>query len=314
MTLTLPPSRISSFACAISLLLSLALLGGCGGLNAQNRSGSDGSEAGSAARLSGKSSAQLIEEGRAYLSRGDLAMARMHFMVAAERDSGSAEVYAGLGQCELQTGRVDAAMAYFEKALAIEPDHTEALLGEARIYRRQNKLSLAVERTNRALAKSPEDIRVIMELATIYDLMGEPNLSRPLYDEIITRQPDSAANYNNLGLNQIVSKQYSPAIESLTRAVRLDTSDPRIRNNLATAYLLNGNEAEALLLFGETVGEAAAYNNIGYLYMTQGRLDDAERALRLAISTNSQFYEKAQENLDRVRQLRRARADARADD
>jgi Flp pilus assembly protein TadD len=146
-----------------------------------------------------------------------------------------------------------------------------------------------------------------MERAVIYDLTGRETLAEPLYREILKRAPDQAASHNNLGLNQLVQGRYSEAAVSFHKALELDPTRARIRNNLATAYVMLGDEASALDLFTETIGKAGAYNNLGYLYMTQGRLEDAERTLRMALELNPRFYKRAQENLDRVERMKSAR-------
>ena len=66
-----------------------------------------------------------------------------------------------------------------------------------------------------------------------------------------------------------------------------------------------GESEKALRIFTNTVGEAAAYNNVGYLHMTQGRFEEAEQFLKKAMTSNPKYYERAQENLDRLAQLRR---------
>ena len=76
----------------------------------------------------------------------------------------------------------------------------------------------------------------------------------------------------------------------------------RIKNNLATAYALNGNRGKALKLFTDTIGEAAAHNNLGYLYLTQKKFDLAEEHLKNAIAISPRYYPKAEDNLNRLKQ------------
>jgi len=114
------------------------------------------------------------------------------------------------------------------------------------------------------MAVDPKDINVIKELAMIYDLMGKENLSGPLYHEILAMAPDQAANHNNLGLNYMVRGEYPEATLSFLQALALDKDNLRIKNNLASAYLLSGDKENSLAIFKGTVGEAEAYNNVGY--------------------------------------------------
>ena len=153
---------------------------------------------------------------------------------------------------------------------------------------------------------APDDISVLKELAMIYDLMGKENLSSPLYLEIVAKAPDQAASYNNLGLNYMVRGEYPEAILSFLQALELNRENSRIKNNLASVYLLNGDKDNALNIFKATLGEAAAYNNIGYLLMTQGHFDEAEQALNKALQLDPRHYVRAQENLERLQVMRHA--------
>jgi len=84
----------------------------------------------------------------------------------------------------------------------------------------------------------------------------------------------------------------------------MDPQNPRILNNLATAYLFSGNEGQALQLFRRVVGEAEAYNNIGFLYLSQKQWDKAEAAFNRAQEVNPRYYQRASRNLETLREAR----------
>jgi tetratricopeptide (TPR) repeat protein len=246
----------------------------------------------------------LVTGGLINLSAGNHSLARMLFLKALDRTPDSHQAYMGLGELEYKDENYEAAYFNYDKAVKLSPDNVQAMIGKAKSVRQQNKLNAAIEEINKAIATSPNDITVLTELAIIYDLLGKESLSTPIYQEILERTPDQAASSNNIGLSLLSQKKYDLAILAFQRALSLDSQDSRIKNNLATAYALHGDQLQAINLFKETVGEAAAYNNLGYLYLSQGKLDDAERALRKALDLNPIYYEKAQENLERLQQLR----------
>ena len=156
----------------------------------------------------------------------------------------------------------------------------------------------------RARALAPNNAEVLSERAILYDLQGREELAEPIYRQILESNPKQAITLNNLGINRLLDQSYGEAIVYFRQALLQDSDNPRLKNNLAMSYALNGDEPKALQLFSETVGKAAAYNNLGYLYLTIGRLDAAERALNKALELNPRFYTKAQENLDRVQELK----------
>jgi Flp pilus assembly protein TadD len=125
-----------------------------------------------------------------------------------------------------------------------------------------------------------------------------------LHQKFLALQPDQQTGFNNLGFNYLLQGRYSEAIPFFSKALAIDPANMRTKNNLATAFLLNNEEVRALQLFENTLGKPAAYNNIGYLYMTQGSWDKAEKAFRKALELNPVFYMRAQQNLERLNSLR----------
>ena len=254
--------------------------------------------------MQSKSAKDLVTAGFIYLENDNLSIAEMHFATALNKDPDMAHAYTGLGRIEMSKGNYSGALFRFGQARELDPQSIYALTGEARALRLQGKLNAAIKSINEAMAVDPKDINVIRELAMIYDQMGKENLSEPLYHEIIAMAPDQAANHNNLGLNYMVREEHQKAVLSFLHALALDKDNVRIKNNLASAYLLSGNKERAVEIFKGTVGEAAAYNNVGYLFMTQGHFNEAEQAFKKALQINPRYYERAKENLEILGQMR----------
>jgi tetratricopeptide (TPR) repeat protein len=66
---------------------------------------------------------------------------------------------------------------------------------------------------------------------------------------------------------------------------------------LALALSKLGRFQEAFEAFKNGKDEATAYNNIGYLYLTAGKYDEAIKSFEKAIEINPRFYVKAHENM-----------------
>jgi len=256
--------------------------------------------------LQNKSTQELVTAGFIYLANQNLKIAELHFATAIDKDPTLPDAFIGLGSSEMLKGNYSGALIVFNKASELKPDSVPAIIGKAQALRSEGKLDAAIKNINEAMMIAPEDINVLKELAMIYDLMGKENLSAPLYLEIVDKTPDQAAGHNNLGLNYMVRGKYPEAILSFLQALELDRNSARIKNNLASAYLLNGDKGNALKIFKASLSDAAAYNNIGYLLMTQGLFDEAEQALNKAVQLNPRYYVRAQENLEKLQEMRRA--------
>jgi len=249
---------------------------------------------------------ELTEKGLAYLNQGSLELARLHFSAALQKKPDATAALAGLGQVFLARGSTPQAREIFTTVLEKDPQNMAAQLGLARIARSQGDYPTAQNLLEKLQANYPETPVVISELAITYDSIGQDKLgfAELLHQKFISLRPDNPSGYNNLGFNYLLQGRYTDAIPLFSRALALEPANMRSKNNLATAFLLNNQEVRALQLFEDTLGKPAAYNNIGYLYMTQGNWDKAEKAFKKALELNPVFYPRAQQNLDRLNSLR----------
>ncbi|APG25736.1 tetratricopeptide repeat protein [Syntrophotalea acetylenica] len=249
---------------------------------------------------------ELTGKGLSYLNQGNLELARLHFSAALQKKPDATAALAGLGQVFLARGSAPQAREIFTTVLEKDPQNMAAQLGLARIARSQGDYPTAQKLLETLQSNYPESPAVISELAITYDSIGQDKLglAESLHQKFISLRPDNPSGYNNLGFNYLLQGRYTDAIPQFSRALALEPSNMRSKNNLATAFLLNNQEVRALQLFEDTLGKPAAYNNIGYLYMTQGNWDKAEKAFKKALALNPVFYPRAQQNLDRLNSLR----------
>jgi tetratricopeptide (TPR) repeat protein len=100
------------------------------------------------------------------LRDGDWRAARSELVRAAELNP-TAFAWSALGNAELRLGDVDAALEAFERALALDADHVNALAGAARASLRRGDGTRAAEFLERALRLAPEreDLRALQRLA-----------------------------------------------------------------------------------------------------------------------------------------------------
>jgi Flp pilus assembly protein TadD len=249
---------------------------------------------------------ELIGKGRDYLKNGNTQLARLHFTFALKKKPESAEALVGLGTIYHMDNQIAQSRELFHLALEKEPNNTRAMLFLGKIAREEGDLTSSLQWLNKANERKPEDAEILTELAITNDTIGQEHLvyAEPLYRKIIELRPQLAAARNNLGFNLLLQGRYLEAIETFSKALALDPRNSRTKNNLATAYLLNNEKEKALTLYEGAVGKAAAYNNLGYINMTQGNWEQAEKAFKKALATNPVFYSKAQQNLERLKNLR----------
>jgi tetratricopeptide (TPR) repeat protein len=95
-----------------------------------------------------------------------------------------------------------------------------------------------------------------------------------------------------------LSGDYELAAAAYGKALAIDPSISRVYNNLGLALSKMGRYKEAFEMFSRGKDEAGAYNNMGYLYLTEQKYGEAKQALEKAIELKPSFYAKAYENMD----------------
>ena len=255
-------------------------------------------------KLANMSVEELLRDGNRHLVQGNPQLAGLYFNLALMKEPDNLPALYGQGEILRQRGDYVGALPTYEKILALDADSPRALLslGEAHLY--QGYYGKAAGYLERVLEQAPEQPQALNLLAMTWDGTGDTAKAEALYLRLVTIQPRSAAVHNNLGVNRLFQGRYQEAIVSLRTAVNLDPDNKRTQNNLAMAYALNGEESQALEIFQHSLGKAAAYNNMGYLYMKKGMFNDAEKALLKAIEANPSYYPQAQKNLERLQAMR----------
>lgn len=261
-------------------------------------------------RMENLSAEEVLQRGKVALANGEYRLAAVYFSTVLNKEPMSVPARLGLGQAALAAGDYGTARTLIEEVLSVEPDSVPALLARGRILSASGQLDGAIADFSHSLEKEPDNAAVLTELAMTYDRIPERvKEAEPLYRKALELSPDSAAARNNLGFNYLLQGRAEESVTILSGALALEAKNPQILANLATAYLLKGDKAKALQIFRQTVGEAEAYNNIGYLYMTQSRWDDAESAFRKALELSPRYYVRAGANLERLHELRVAAKD-----
>ena len=247
---------------------------------------------------------QLIAKGKKYLNDGNISLAKIHFGMALRKNPESIIALTNLGIALYHEGKLDTALKPLQAALDIDAHYVPALLATGKIMLEKGNFQEALKYLDAASTFAPTNPAVLTELAIAYDSIGKEEKAQTLYERVIELQPDRSAPYNNLGFNLLLQKKRQEAISMLAKALQLDKNNIQARNNMAAAYALKGEEKRAYALLQGTVGEAGAYNNLGYIYMTSGQLDKAEKLFHKALDVSPRLYLRSRENLEQLKRIR----------
>ena len=166
--------------------------------------------------------------------------------------------------------------------LAGLPPSPEALLVRVDVLRGQRRYSETLEELRKATSAWPEDLRIRRELATLHFIAHEYTAARPLLEDLLKHDPESAELLLLLGEAWVESKEPSKAVPYLEKAVREDPKLLRARALLGRAYVETGQaeravpHLEAALPSDE---DGSLHFQLARAYRESGRADQATRTL-----------------------------------
>lgn len=167
----------------------------------------------------------------------------------------SPELYVGMAELTARGGNISQARQLYQKALAMDPNHLEALLGAARMEDREGHLDIA----------------------------------SMLYQRAATAFPNNATVLNDLGLCLARQGQLPGAERALLRAVQLLPAKPLYRNNLAKVQIEMNRFDAAISQLAAVYPPPVVNYNMGVLLYQRGRNAEAERYLNAAIVADARM-------------------------
>jgi serine/threonine protein kinase/tetratricopeptide (TPR) repeat protein len=223
---------------------------------------------------------------------------------AADENSQSTTGLLSRAQVYLYSGKLDEAMAYFNRALRVDPGNPDTLLYKAQalrflnrwpeaegVYRaiikdrpnfwfaynelafmlsRQAKYQQAADAFDAAAAAAPDVALPLANLGTMYVAMNKHDEAIDASKRSIARAPNATA-YRNLGDLAFSDKDYKGALTYFEQAATLDPKSHFAWRDVADCYAMTGNTAavhenyaKAAKLLGETL-QANPYNGPAWM-------------------------------------------------
>jgi predicted Zn-dependent protease len=158
----------------------------------------------------------------------------------------------------------------------------EASLVKVEVLRSQRRLSESKEELRKAASAWPEDLRIRHELATLLFIAHEQAAARPLLEDLLKRDPDSAELNLMLGESWLESKEPTKAIPYLEKAIRPDPKRLRARPVLGRAYLEAGDAGRAVPHLEAGLGadeDGSVHFQLARAYRETGQPERARRTL-----------------------------------
>ncbi|MEO8445240.1 MAG: tetratricopeptide repeat protein [Gammaproteobacteria bacterium] len=231
--------------------------------------------------------------GNALLALGRVEDAIASFQKAISIDRNLAEAHLNLGNALQQQGQPDEAIASYRRALRLKPQSAETHYNLGRVYESQAKMTDAVRSYGRAVALLPDYAEAHFNLGNAYHATGALAEAIASYQRAVNLKPDYAEAHNNLGAQFEARGDLAEATASYGRALALQPQFAEARNNLGNVLLAEGKLDEAIASYQAAIasrpGYAEAHNNLGNALLAAGRLDEAIRCHDRALELKPHF-------------------------
>jgi Flp pilus assembly protein TadD len=169
-----------------------------------------------------------------------------------------------------------------------EPKAAEVVrlcLVTGRVLDKHNDVAGAITQYERVLKYDPNNYQAVRRLAVLYDRSRPPDFSKAeaFYQRLAKHSPRDADLFNDWGYSYYLREQKTEAEKCLRQALQMDPNHKRAHSNLGLVLGQQKRYQEAFEAFRAAgVSEAEAHSNLAFVYLSQGKREDACRECRIA--------------------------------
>jgi tetratricopeptide (TPR) repeat protein len=179
----------------------------------------------------------------------------------------------------------------------------QLMLAHGQFMEQQGQATEARESYEKVLRKDSHSIEAMVGLARLDSLAGRTEDAEKKLKEAERLAPKSPVVQAAYGQFYADRKEYPEALARFQQALRDAPENQSIRTQYAQTLARAGNFDQSLAQFTQTVGEPAAYYNLGLILHEQGRDEEAEEQFVQALLRNPKLTQ-AQVWLDSLRDER----------
>ena len=201
-----------------------------------------------------------------------------------------------LADAYMDEGLLPYAFQMYQEIQSIRPNDPGAQLGVARVWDRWGDFDLAYQHAEHAVLLDPKSADALEMLGRVHMHRNQIDRALSAFLSAVEIKPQSAPLLSNTGYLFLKRGDLQQARLYLERAVAIDDSLVEARNNLGIVLARMGEPNSALREFMAVNDPAAAFNNLGVVYMEQKRWTDARAAFRRALALDPK-HAKARANL-----------------
>jgi tetratricopeptide (TPR) repeat protein len=250
--------------------------------------------------MSGNEYEQL---GDALLSKRNYYLAFVHYEKALKLDSGNNRIEYKKGLALLLGNKHDDAIEQFQTVIKKDPKFAKAYEGIGKAYFGKRDYSEAERYLQHAVKLDPTLWKSHSYIASIHEQRKDYKSAIAAYQLALDSSPNKGMIYNNIGYAYLLKGDYHRAVFGFKKALAHRYTNEKVYNNLGMALAHLEKYEEALQAFIKSGSEAQAFNNLGCILLSKGKLDKAIVCFEKAIELDPKFYAVAGENLTKAKTM-----------
>jgi tetratricopeptide (TPR) repeat protein len=190
------------------------------------------------------------------------------------------------GKALTDTGHPSEALAYFDKAIKVNPHFYAAYCNRGTAYDALGNYKQAIADFDRAIEINPNYAKAYSNRGTEYSELGNYKQAIADFDRAIETNPNYAEAYNNRGAVNHILGNYNMAIGDFNRAIEINPNYADAYNNRGAVNHILGNYNMAIGDYDRAIEiipkYADAYYNRGIAYNSLGNHNQAIENFRIA--------------------------------
>lgn len=171
----------------------------------------------------------------------------------------NARAHNNLGQAQFRAGQIDAAIASYRRALALQPKYPEPHYNLGVAWMRQGQTAQAIAAYEASLLIEPDYPEALNNLGNALAHAGRAAEALARYTEAVRRRPLFAEARDNLGNALLQAGRTADAAVHFRAAEKQAPDDAEVRYNLGNVLAAEGRMAEALVEFRAAAERRPAY-------------------------------------------------------
>lgn len=221
-----------------------------------------------------------------------LGKAKKDYTKAIEIDSSCTKAYIKRSTVYRQLGEKDKAFADLSQLIKISPDYMEAYYDRGYLYKNHFRDSeKALLDFSKAIELDSNNKNCYLARGHTYYHLGECEKALIDYNRMIEIDPTNAYSYRFRGDVFRGSGEYDKAIADYNRSLEIDPKNFIAYNNRGLTYLILAKYDKALNDFKKAISKQPSnfpysYNNVGYVYLQQGKTDIANKYFNECLSVS----------------------------